>query len=45
MNLEDMMYESEINLTQYRFELNQISPEKDMITFIDQMQRVSLQVC
>lgn len=42
--LHEMIIDSEVNLTYHRMELVQLTPEKDMITFIDQMQRVSLQV-
>lgn len=42
--LEDMLLDSQINLTINRMEISQISPEKEMIQFIDQMQRVSVQV-
>lgn len=42
--LHQMIIDSEVNLTYHRMELVQLTPEKDMITFIDQMQRVSLQV-
>ncbi|XP_063709538.1 prominin-1 isoform X2 [Culicoides brevitarsis] len=42
--LHEMMIDSEVNLTYHRMELVQLTPEKDMITFIDQMQRVSLQI-
>uniref|UniRef100_A0A336K270 CSON005264 protein n=1 Tax=Culicoides sonorensis TaxID=179676 RepID=A0A336K270_CULSO len=42
--LHQMIIDSEVNLTFHRMELVQLTPEKDMITFIDQMQRVSLQI-
>lgn len=42
--LEEMVTDATVNLTSYRLELVQLTPEKDLITFIDQMQRVSLQV-
>ncbi|XP_065083969.1 prominin-1-A isoform X1 [Ochlerotatus camptorhynchus] len=42
--LEDMLTDSDINLTAFRMDLTQISPDKDVITFIDQLQRVSAQI-
>lgn len=39
-----MFVNSNINLAAFRTELNTPSPERDLSTFIDQMQRVSLQV-
>lgn len=42
--LEYMFVNSNINLAAFRTELNTPSPEQDLSTFIDQMQRVSLQV-
>lgn len=39
-----MYTNSEINFQTYRNDLNRPSPEKDLSTFIDQMQRVSVQV-
>lgn len=42
--LDDLIHESRGNFTMYRSELTQVSPEKEMIHFIDQMQRVSLQI-
>ena len=44
-NIFDEILESSIgNFTSYRLDLTQVSPEKEMIHFIDQMQRVSLQI-
>lgn len=42
--LEEMVTDSALNLTSHRLDLVQLTPEKDLITFIDQMQRVSVQV-
>lgn len=42
--LDDLIRDSHGNFTMYRSELTQVSPEKEMIHFIDQMQRVSLQI-
>lgn len=42
--LEDMIPHADMNLTMYRLSLVQMTPENDLLTFIDQMQRVSLQV-
>ncbi|XP_035892122.1 prominin-1-like isoform X1 [Anopheles stephensi] len=42
--LEDMLYDSDLNLTGTRMELTQLSPDKDVLTFIDQLQRVSAQI-
>ncbi|XP_055627001.1 prominin-1 isoform X2 [Toxorhynchites rutilus septentrionalis] len=42
--LEDMLTDSDINLTAFRVDLTQLSPDKDVITFIDQLQRVSAQI-
>lgn len=42
--LFEMINDEMINFTSYRMELSHISPEKEMTSFIDQMQRVSLQV-
>jgi hypothetical protein len=42
--LSEMMYESDINISSYRIDMTFISPEKDIVTFIDQMQRVSAQI-
>lgn len=39
-----LIQDSHGNFTSYRAELTQVSPEKEMINFIDQMQRVSLQI-
>uniref|UniRef100_A0A1B0ESV7 Uncharacterized protein n=2 Tax=Lutzomyia longipalpis TaxID=7200 RepID=A0A1B0ESV7_LUTLO len=36
--------ESHVNLTRYRLQLSQATPERDLKIFIDQMQRVSLQI-
>lgn len=41
---EDMYVNTEVDLSAYRLEMNQPTPERDLSTFIDQMQRVSLQV-
>ncbi|CRL05775.1 CLUMA_CG018802, isoform A [Clunio marinus] len=41
---DDLINNSRGNFTEYRLELVQVSPEKEMINFIDQMQRVSLQI-
>lgn len=40
-----MFTNSDINFLAYRTELSRPTPEKDLSTFIDQMQRVSVQVC
>lgn len=42
--LNIIISESHVNLTKYRMDLSQAIPERDLATFIDQMQRVSLQV-
>lgn len=42
--LDDLIRNSHGNFTIHRLELIQVSPEKEMINFIDQMQRVSLQI-
>lgn len=42
--LDEMSNDEIINFTSYRMELSHISPEKELTSFIDQMQRVSLQV-
>ncbi|XP_053678459.1 prominin-1 [Anopheles nili] len=42
--LEDMLFDSDLNLTGMRMELTQLSPDKDVLTFIDQLQRVSAQI-
>lgn len=42
--LDGLTYGARGNLTSYRAELTEVSPEKEMISFIDQMQRVSLQI-
>ncbi|KFB49997.1 hypothetical protein ZHAS_00018038 [Anopheles sinensis] len=42
--LEDMLTDSDLNLTGTRMELTQLSPDKDVLTFIDQLQRVSAQI-
>ena len=47
-NIQSILFEMSndeiINFTSYRMELSHISPEKELTSFIDQMQRVSLQV-
>lgn len=42
--LNDVLKKSGGNFTSYRMDLTQVTPEKEMISFIDQMQRVSLQI-
>ncbi|XP_059607998.1 prominin-1-A [Phlebotomus argentipes] len=42
--LHIIINESHVNLTRYRMQLSQATPERDLTTFIDQMQRVSLQI-
>lgn len=42
--LEHMLQTSSFNLTNYRSSVGAPTPEKDLATFIDQMQRVALQV-
>lgn len=42
--LSYMFSNSEINFLVYRNDLSRSTPEKDLSTFIDQMQRVSVQV-
>lgn len=42
--LDDLLQGSVANFTSHRMQLTQVSPEKEMIHFIDQMQRVSLQI-
>ena len=42
--LDDLIEDSHGNFTAHRLELMQLSPEKEMANFIDQMQRVSLQI-
>lgn len=42
--LDDLIQNSHGNFTSHRLELVRVSPEKEMINFIDQMQRVSLQI-
>lgn len=41
---EDMYVNTDIDYSAYRTEINQETPERDLETFIDQMQRVSLHV-
>lgn len=41
---DDLIQKSHGNFTSHRLELIQVSPEKEIINFIDQMQRVSLQI-
>lgn len=42
--LNYMFTNSDINFLAYRTDLSRPTPEKDLSTFIDQMQRVSVQV-
>ncbi|XP_062559177.1 prominin-1 isoform X2 [Armigeres subalbatus] len=42
--LEGMLTDSDINLATFRMDLTQLSPDKDVVTFIDQLQRVSAQI-
>lgn len=42
--LDDLMHDADANFTRFRNEISQISPEKELINFIDQLQRVSLQI-
>lgn len=42
--LDELMKESQRNFTSYRLDLTQVSPDKEMVNFIDQLQRVSLQI-
>lgn len=42
--LDELIKKSGGNFTSYRMDLTQVTPEKEMINFIDQMQRVSLQI-
>ncbi|KMY96327.1 uncharacterized protein LOC6736053 isoform X7 [Drosophila simulans] len=42
--LENMLQTSSFNLTTYRSSVGAPTPEKDLATFIDQMQRVALQI-
>ncbi|XP_055908397.1 prominin-1-A [Eupeodes corollae] len=42
--LENMLHTSDFNLTSYRSSVSAPTPEKDLATFIDQMQRVALQI-
>ncbi|KAH8384586.1 hypothetical protein KR093_001796 [Drosophila rubida] len=42
--LENMLQTSAFNLTTYRNSVGAPTPEKDLATFIDQMQRVALQI-
>lgn len=42
--LSDLYHDSKFNFTSFRVDIQQISPEKEMANFIDQMQRVSLQI-
>ncbi|XP_061400004.1 prominin-1-A [Musca vetustissima] len=42
--LESMLQTSSFNLTTYRTSIGSPTPEKDLATFIDQMQRVALQI-
>lgn len=42
--LSDLYHDSNFNFTSFRVDIQQISPEKEMTHFIDQMQRVSLQI-
>ncbi|XP_055390329.1 prominin-like protein isoform X2 [Condylostylus longicornis] len=42
--LESMLQTSDLNSTTYRANIAQPTPEKDLATFIDQMQRVALQI-
>jgi chemotaxis protein histidine kinase CheA len=39
-----MLIDSEFNLTIFRGDLGQLSPENDMVTFIDQLERVKTQI-
>lgn len=39
-----MVENTDANFSMHRANLSQLTPEKDLMTFIDQMQRVSLQV-
>lgn len=41
---DELLEDSRGNFTSYRLDLTQVSPEKEMMNFIDQMQRVSLQI-
>lgn len=41
---DELIQDSHGNFTSYRMDLTQVSPEKEMNHFIDQMQRVSLQI-
>lgn len=42
--LEEMLVDSEVQIKTYRLVIGQPTPEKDIATFTDQMQRVSLQI-
>ncbi|XP_036334517.1 prominin-2 [Rhagoletis pomonella] len=42
--LENMLHTSSFNLSTYRVSIGAPTPEKDLATFIDQMQRVALQI-
>ncbi|KAG5671584.1 hypothetical protein PVAND_001777 [Polypedilum vanderplanki] len=42
--LNDLLHDADGNFTLFRMEISQISPEKEMNNFIDQLQRVSLQI-
>lgn len=42
--LHTMVHDSDVNLTRYRTDISHPTPEKEIATFTDQMQRVSLQV-
>lgn len=42
--LDDFIDDTNGNFTAHRLELTQVSPEKEMIHFIDQLHRVSLQI-
>lgn len=40
----DLLDDTNLNFTSFRSDIQQLSPEKEMINFIDQMQRVSVQI-
>lgn len=42
--LDELIKDSQGNFTSYRLDLTQVSPDKEMVNFIDQLQRVSLQI-
>lgn len=42
--LSDILHDADANFTKFRNEISQTSPDKEITNFIDQLQRVSLQI-